>query len=119
MPRNYLVFGDIQGKLNVLTVECTKCIRKGRYHVQRLIEVYGRKGNMSKWLSDLKGDCPKRQLTKRRNKATSNCHPLRLMHSESLRYRPRPCRFHRYISSADGIDNVTEKQPVGCSRKTA
>jgi hypothetical protein len=25
-----------------------------------LIEVYGRKGNMSKWLSDLKGDCPKR-----------------------------------------------------------
>jgi len=28
----------------VLNVECTNCARKGRYHVQRLIEVYGRKG---------------------------------------------------------------------------
>jgi hypothetical protein len=60
MPRTYLIFGDIEGKLAVLRVECTKCARKGRNHVQRLIEVYGRKGNMSKWLSDLKGDCPKR-----------------------------------------------------------
>ena len=31
-----------------------------RYHVLRLIEVYGRKGNMSKWLSDLKGDQARR-----------------------------------------------------------
>ena len=29
---------------------------QGPLHVERLIEVYGRKGNMSKWLSDLKGD---------------------------------------------------------------
>jgi hypothetical protein len=35
---------------------------RGRYDVQRLIEVYGRNGNMSKWLSDLKGDCPKRDV---------------------------------------------------------
>jgi hypothetical protein len=41
LPRTYLIFGDIDGKLDVLNVECTK----GRYHVQRLIEVYGRKGN--------------------------------------------------------------------------
>ena len=47
MPRTYLIFGDIADKLDVLNVECTKCARKGRYHVQRLIEVYGRKGNMS------------------------------------------------------------------------
>src|SRR5262245_58087006 len=61
MPqRAYLLFGDIEGKLDVLRVECAKCSRKGRYHVQRRIEVYGRKGNMSKWLSNLKGDCPKR-----------------------------------------------------------
>jgi len=33
MPRTYLVFGDIEGKLDVLRVECTKCDRKGRYHV--------------------------------------------------------------------------------------
>ena len=63
MPRTYLIFGDIAGKLDVLNVECnTNCARKGRYRVQRLIEVYNRKGNMSKWLSDLKGDCPKRDV---------------------------------------------------------
>jgi hypothetical protein len=29
--RTYLIFGDIEGKLDVLRVECTKCARKGRY----------------------------------------------------------------------------------------
>ena len=60
MPRTYLVFGDIEGKLDVLRVECTKCDRKGRYSVAKLIEKHGRKGNMTAWVSDLKGDCPKR-----------------------------------------------------------
>jgi hypothetical protein len=49
MPRTYLIFGDIEGKLDVLRVECTKCDRKGRYHVHKLIEKYGRQGNMMKW----------------------------------------------------------------------
>jgi len=49
MPRTYLVFDDIDGKLDVLRVECTKCDRKGRYHVHKLIERYGRNGNMMKW----------------------------------------------------------------------
>jgi hypothetical protein len=44
MPqRTYLIFGDIEGKLDVLRVECSKCTRKGRYSVRRLIEKYGRK----------------------------------------------------------------------------
>ena len=34
-----LIFGDIQGKLDVLRVDCTK---------------------MSKWVSELKADCPRR-----------------------------------------------------------
>jgi hypothetical protein len=38
MARGYLIFGDIKGKLDVLRVECTKCERKGRYSVVRLIE---------------------------------------------------------------------------------
>ena len=46
--RAYLIFGDIEGKLDVLRVECTKCARKGRYHVHKLIEKYGRKANMMK-----------------------------------------------------------------------
>jgi hypothetical protein len=35
MPRTYLIFGDIEGKLDVLRVEYTKCDRTGRYHVHR------------------------------------------------------------------------------------
>jgi hypothetical protein len=60
MPRTYLTFSDIDGKLEVLRVECTRCGRKGRYHVRKLIEKFGRGGNMMKWKDLLKGDCPKR-----------------------------------------------------------
>jgi hypothetical protein len=61
MTRSYHVFGDIAGKLVMLRVECTRCPRKGRYSVAKLIEQYGREGNMSEWMSELKGDCPKRE----------------------------------------------------------
>src|SRR5262249_32148795 len=58
--RTYPVFADIEGKLDVLRVECTKCPRKGRYSVHKLIEKYGRKGNMMKWKEQLNSDCPRR-----------------------------------------------------------
>lgn len=58
--RTFLTFGDIQGKLDMLRVECTRCPRKGQYSVAKLIAQHGRRGNMTKWLYDLKGDCPKR-----------------------------------------------------------
>jgi hypothetical protein len=58
--RGYLVFGDIDGKLDILRVECTKCSRKGQYRVARLIEKYGRMGNMMKWKELLNWDCSKR-----------------------------------------------------------
>ena len=60
MPRTYLIFGDIEGKLDVLRVECTKCDRRGMYYVHRLIKKYGRKANMTKLREQLNGDCPKR-----------------------------------------------------------
>jgi hypothetical protein len=60
MPRPYLVFGDIDGKLDVLRVECTKCNRRGSITFHRLIEKYGRMGNMMKWKEQLNGDCAKR-----------------------------------------------------------
>jgi hypothetical protein len=56
MPRNYLVFGDIEGTLDVLRVECTKCSRRGLYYVHRLIEKHGRKDNMMKWREQLNSD---------------------------------------------------------------
>jgi hypothetical protein len=37
MARTYLIFGEIEGKLDVLCVECTKCARKGRYSVRPTI----------------------------------------------------------------------------------
>jgi hypothetical protein len=48
MACGFLTFGDIDGKLNVLRVECTRCERKGRYSVAKLIEKYERNGNMMK-----------------------------------------------------------------------
>jgi hypothetical protein len=33
--RTYQTFGDIEGKLEVLRVECSKCPRKGRYSVAK------------------------------------------------------------------------------------
>jgi hypothetical protein len=44
----------------VLRIECTKCARKGRYSVRRLIEKYGRKANMMNWKEQLNGDFPRR-----------------------------------------------------------
>ena len=44
----------------MMRVECTRCGRKGRYSVRKLIEKYGRKANMMKWRNQLNGDCPKR-----------------------------------------------------------
>jgi len=63
MARTYLVFGDIDGKLDVLRVECARCQRKGRYSVRRLIEKYGRNANMMKWKEQLNGDCPQAACT--------------------------------------------------------
>ena len=74
--RTYLIFGDIEGKLDVLRVECTKCDRKGRYSVAKLIAKHGRKGNMSGWVSDLKGDCPKRDAAGLQNRCDVVCPDL-------------------------------------------
>jgi hypothetical protein len=60
MPHTYLVFGDIEGKLDVLRVEAPSVTAKGRYHVHKLIEKYGRNGNLMKWREMLNADCPKR-----------------------------------------------------------
>ncbi|HMF20509.1 MAG TPA: hypothetical protein VKG24_00055 [Pseudolabrys sp.] len=53
--RTYLIFGDIEGKLDVLRVESRKCRRKGRCQVHKLIAKYGRNGNMMKRREQLNG----------------------------------------------------------------
>src|SRR5260370_41909997 len=76
MARTYLVFGDIDGKLDVLRVECARCQRKGRYSVRRLIEKYGRNANMMKWKEQLNGDCPKRDAPQLHDRCDRICPDL-------------------------------------------
>jgi len=60
VARTYITFGDLEGKLEVLRVEYSRCQRNGRHSVAKLIEKYGRQANMMKWREQLNGDCPKR-----------------------------------------------------------
>jgi hypothetical protein len=70
--RTYLIVGEIEGKLDVLCVECTKCARKGRYHVLR----YTAATAICRWLSDLKGDCPKRDAHSLHKRCDLQCPDL-------------------------------------------
>ena len=76
MARTYLVFGDIDGKLDVLRVECARCQRKSRYNVCGLIEKYGRNANMMKWKEQLNGDCPKRDAPQMHERCDLICPDL-------------------------------------------
>ena len=61
MPRaGAITFGDLDGKLEVLRVACTKCNRRGRYRVATLIKRYGRDAKLVDWKEDITTDCPKR-----------------------------------------------------------
>jgi hypothetical protein len=59
MPRDgAIIFRDIAGKLDVLTIECDKCGRFGRYHVERLIEQYGIDAKLFDW--EPEAHCPRK-----------------------------------------------------------
>ena len=64
MSRTYLTFGDIAGKLTILASNARGANGRGRYNVAKLLAQHGHRGTMSKWLSDLKGDCPKRNAAR-------------------------------------------------------
>jgi hypothetical protein len=60
MPRDgATTFGDLDGKLGMLRVECQKCERVGQYWVARLIEQRGRDAKIVDWLDEITADCPK------------------------------------------------------------
>jgi hypothetical protein len=62
MPREgAIIFGDIVGKLDVLRVECDKCGRAGRYHVDWLVERYGLDAKLFEWSDEITTDCPRKQ----------------------------------------------------------
>ena len=76
MARTCLVFGDIEGKLDMLCVECTRCQRKGRYSIAKLITQYGRKANMTKWRELLSSDCSKRNVSRLHDRCDLICPDL-------------------------------------------
>ena len=60
----------------MLRVECTRCGRKGRYNVRKLIEKYGRRGHMMKWRNQLNGDRPKREAAQLHERCDLICPDL-------------------------------------------
>jgi len=48
-------------------------MRRGRYNLAKLIEKHGRNGNATKWLSDLRGDCPKRDIPQLHERCNPFC----------------------------------------------
>jgi hypothetical protein len=56
MPRDgAIIFRDIVGKLDVITVQCDKCGRFGLYHVEELIERYGIDAKLEQFQQNLTG----------------------------------------------------------------
>ena len=70
MPRTYLVFGDNS--------------------VHKLIEKYGRKGNVMKWKEQLNGDCPKRDAHSLHERCDLICPDLPKVLSNAVLAEPRP-----------------------------
>jgi hypothetical protein len=62
MPREgAVIFRDLIGKLDILHVECENCGRRGRYHLDRLIERYGIEAKLFDWTDEISADCPRKQ----------------------------------------------------------
>ena len=51
-----IIFRDLVGKLEVLNLQCDKCGRFRRYHLERLIEEYGIDAKLVDW--EPEADCP-------------------------------------------------------------
>jgi hypothetical protein len=54
-------FGYLVGKLDVLRIECPTCGWQGRYHVARLVAVFGPGYRMTDWLHERTADCAQKQ----------------------------------------------------------
>lgn len=56
--KDAVTFSDLEGKIDVLRVECEKCGRSGRYSVANLVAKHGRDARMTDFRTYLTRDCP-------------------------------------------------------------
>ena len=71
-----IIFGDLTGKLDVLSVACSKCNRSGRFRLSRLIDSRGRDGKVVDFLDEIAGDCPKRVTVDWNDRCRAQCPDL-------------------------------------------
>ena len=77
MPRDdAMIFGDLIGKLDTLTVACEKCHRSGRYAVRRLVRERGRSGKIIEWLAELTAACPRKIKGSMSDQCAARCPEL-------------------------------------------
>jgi hypothetical protein len=77
MPRHgAITFGDVQSKLSVLKVTCSKCSRRGHYIVARLIRAHGHDTKLIDWLDVITADCPRRSANDMRDQCAVRCPDL-------------------------------------------
>ena len=58
MRRGSVTLGDLADRLAMLDVACSRCARRGRLQLDRLIEQYG-DAELPELRLQLAGDCPK------------------------------------------------------------
>lgn len=59
MSSGAVTLGDIAGRLTMLDVACSRCERRGRLSVARLIEQHGADTGLPELRGILAGDCPR------------------------------------------------------------
>ena len=71
-----VTFGDLEAKLSVLKVVCSKCPRRGHYIVHRLIRAHGRNAKVVDWLDVITADCTKRSDNNMGDQCGARCPDL-------------------------------------------
>ena len=60
----------------MLNVECAKCGRRGRYHLDRLVARDGIDAKLLDWSDEITADCPRKQAKKLNDQRGARCPDL-------------------------------------------
>src|SRR6516165_8973402 len=87
--RGSIALGDLNGKLTMLEIACSKCDRRGLLRLDRLIEEHGAGIGMPGLGEILAGDCPKARTVSINDRCGVNF--PQLLHEAAM--RPSRWRF--------------------------